>query len=59
MNLNLFMKNGIQGILRSMSRFYLGDPVGRAFLVKMLLQSKKAPNRGNAMKRRALTSRRF
>lgn len=42
MNLNLFMKNGIQGILRSMSRFYLGDPVGRAFLVKMLLQSKKS-----------------
>ena len=25
-----------------MSRFYLGDPVGRAFLVKMLLQSKKS-----------------
>lgn len=36
MNLNIFMQNGIEGILKTAGRFYLSNAKGRAFLTRML-----------------------
>lgn len=42
MNLNLFMKSGIEGVLAAAGRFYLSNNTGRSFLAKALLRSRKS-----------------
>lgn len=42
MNLNMFMENGIKGIMKTMGRFYIKSAKGRAFLAHMLPCVKKS-----------------
>lgn len=42
MDLNKFMNSGINGVMKAVGRFYLGNRPGRAFLARILPQIKRA-----------------